>query len=279
MIHRLAKLNRKVAAASPLFSIVTISGLVAAMGTPVHAQQGKGDFSEYARQYCSLDVYKNRMPEAVDQWMVASMGDEWIYGEKARAKTAYEKSEDRIKAQIKALQDNTNRAYGMTTAQDQPQSDMIVRTPRKRSTMVIEAHLKSFVPWEEVICTATVRITFTPPAGKQHVYEFRDLDYRIRGDESGKQTWVEAYNWPAYGSDAFSNTLFLDGITLKAVGAQRQAEAATFAAFIEAADAKDEEETRRRGPACEAAGGTWGYRTRDGIRAGPLGCYFQTARD
>lgn len=259
---------------APLLVIMT------AVSAPAYGQDGnKGDFTETARQFCEADAYKNRMPEAVDKWMVASIGDEWIYGEKARPKTEYEKSQDRIKAQIKALQDQTSRAYGMATEPDEPQSDMVVRTPRKRFVQVVESRLKSFVPWEEVICTATIKFTFTPNAGEPLTNEFRDLDYRIWGNEDGSKTWIETYNWPAFASEAFMSTTFVDGVSMKAEMKQRLEEQKNIKDFITAAEAQEDEETRRRRPACEAAGGTWGYKTRNGIRVSGLGCYFQTVGD
>jgi len=255
-------------------------GVMATLSAPAYGQdRNKGDFTEYARQFCESDAYKNRMPDAVDKWMTASMGDEWIYGEKPRPKTEYEKSQDKIWAQAKALRDQARRAAGMAPEPDQPESDTVTRAPRKRYVQVVQSRLKSFVPWEEVICTATIKFTFTPETGKALTNEFRDLDYRIWGNEDGSTTWLEAYNWPPFASEAFMSTTFVDGVSMGAQMKQRSEEQKNLQDFISAAEAQEEEETRRRRPACEAAGGTWGYKTRNGIRVGRLGCYFQTVGD
>lgn len=58
--------------------------------------------------------------------------------------------------------------------------------------------------------------------------------------------------------------------------AEEQRQAAARAARARAASAQRQADVRRRQQACEANGGTWGYRTFDGRRVGEIGCYFQT---
>ena len=187
-----------------------------------------------------------------------------------------------------------------------------VETPRwlpATDWMVANLKVVSSIPFQSVICSASVSYTANMFEGKRIPMEIRGLSYKIWGNDDGSQMYVETHRWPnaTQQKDAeniFSRSWVVNGETFQqawdknkqaaqvsgaprnvfeALGqkqSQANAEVENYlkkeGVDVDALKHAEAEQTEKYAEPCRLNGGTWGRQKDKYGNQGRLGCYYPT---